>query len=307
MPVIATPITPGSSGGGAQGAAQLTKTPHLTRVEGDAVPAKMQAIRVSQTQLATIDWTMKAQNGAVVDLTTLAGATVQLAVRETLSMNASNLGVVMAGSIADASVGFVQATLASDAVAYPGISYAEFGIFLNGALVFSNVFYLIIEPSQFSGNNLTPNGPPTIPELRLFLRDVDPAGNLWVQSFEWDLAEMAACISRPIYEFNEAPPPLDQTWTTASFPWRHNWMKASCGYLMRMAADWYRRVHLPYGGIGGITTDDKKKFQEYDARGKELIDEWKEWLRFKKVQLNMEAWVGCFGSSYDNRYDIGGW
>lgn len=302
MPVIATPVSSSSSGGGAQGSAQLTVAPAVTSVEGTPVPAKMQAVVVKQHHLTTVTWTMRAQNGAVVDLTTLAGATVELHVREAMSMSTSNPGVTIAGVVVNAAAGVVQATLTLPAVQCNGISYAEFVFVLNDAYVLSNNFFLIVEPSQAAGSDVRDQGPLTIGELRLALRDVDPAGNLWVASFEFDLAEIAACIVRPIRQFNEAAPPLEQTFTTASFPWRENWLKASCGYMLRIAADWYRRVHLPYGGLGGITTDDKNKFREYDERGRELLEEWKEFVRIKKVQLNMEAGYGIFGSVYDSRW-----
>jgi hypothetical protein len=303
MPVIGTPVQTPTIPGQGTGLGQLTIVPTLTQVEGSSVPAKIQGIQVVQGQLATVSWTMKDRNGDPVDLTNVSGGTVNLIIRESMSLDGQvDAGTLLVGSIVNATAGQVQATLTADVTYAPGISVAEFGIFLNNALVFTNWFYLIVEPSQSGfllGERLTMQGPPSMAEIRLHLRDVDPGGNLWMGTYEWDLAEIAACIVRPIQQFNEAPPPITRTYTTATFPWRHNWLNAICGNLMRISADWYRRVHLPYQG-GGLAIDDKNKFQQYDARGKELQDEWKTWTQWKRVQLNADEAYQTMGSSYSN-------
>lgn len=305
MPVIGTPVVQVPSITGQPSCSvQLAVAPKVTQVAGRPVLAKMQAVQIVQGQLATIQWIMKDINGNAVDLTActppVSAGTIQLKIMEVLSQDSNfNTPAVLAGSVVNVATGQVQATLPATQFALPGISIAEFGLYdPSGNLLFSNTFYLIVNRSM-NGPNVTMNGPPTIPEIRLFLRDSDPNGNLWLGDFEFDAAEIAACITRPIFEFNEAPPPIDPQYTTASFPWRHNWLNAICGYLYRMAADWYRRVDLTYQA-GGLSIQDKAKYQQYDARGQELLEDWRKWMLFKKVQLNADAAYQTQGSSYSN-------
>ena len=304
MPVIGTPIPNVSSPGTAVGIDQLQVGPTTTLVEGQPVLAKMKSVTVTQSQLATIQWTMLTPLGDVVDLTTLVGYGVTLCIKESTWTGSSDSSAVIPGSFTSGTVvnpalGQVQATLTAAIVQNPGVFYAEFGITspVDGSLVFSNTFFLFIEPSQF-GALQSGTGPLTIAEIRLYLRDVDPVGNLWLASFEWDVAEIAACILRPIREFNEAPPPLTVQFNTKTFPYRDNWTRGAAGYMLRLAADWYRRVHLPYQA-GNLSIDDKNKFQIYDERGKELIEEWRKWMTWKKIELNCNAAYQSAGSDYN--------
>jgi hypothetical protein len=289
------------------GTQQTILTPSITQVEGTPVPAKMQAVQCNMGTSPTFQWTFVDPIGNPLDVNDLvaAGYTPQLRLLESLSQSGSASPTVIAATfvnppIVTVPLNLVQAQIPLAYTQFPGISLAEWSMInlTTGAVAFTNMAFLVVNNGLYA-NGVTVQGTPMIPEIRLWLRDSDPAGNLWLGTFEWDLAEIAACIARPIMYFNEAPPPIDQQYNTANFPWRSHWLDAICGYLMRMSADWYRRVHLPYQA-GGLTIDDKNKFQQYDARGQELIKKWEEWVQWKKVELNANAAYQTIGSSYSN-------
>ena len=287
----------------ARGAEQLVVSPVITTVEGTPVPAKMRAVKITQAQQAKVLWTMTDPDGNPVDFTDLqaAGCSVVFWFHESLSMApGQGINKLIPGVIVDASHGQVQGDFEDAATTCgPGIYIIDVGVLDNkNSLVFSNRFYLIVENSQFAAqqSNL---GPLTVAELRLSLRDVDRDGNLWLASFEWDLAEIAQCIIRPIAEFNESPPPLDQQYNTSTFPYRYNWLKASQAYMLQIAAFWYMRVHLPYQA-GGLSIDDKNKADIYWRTSQQLMQEWKQWMQFTKVRANAEGAYQSMGSSYGN-------
>jgi hypothetical protein len=286
------------------GMQQTILTPATTLVEGTPVPAKLQAVQCAMGTTPTLFWTFVDQIGNAIDFTDLynLGYTPQVRIREVLSMDSSfNPGTIINCMVTNpppaSPCSTVTALVPASATSLPGISFAEWALLSPaGVPAFTNLSYFVVNPGQFAAN-VTPLGMPSLAEIRLALRDSDPAGNLWLGTFEWDTAEIAWAIGRPIMEFNEEPPPIDQQYTTVNFPWRHNWLKAISGYLMRTSADWYRRVHLPYEA-GGLAIDDKNKFKEYDARGQELLAEWTRFVRWKKVQLNTDAAYQTLGSFY---------
>jgi hypothetical protein len=298
MPVIATPVAPTPSPG-VNCVDQPVKSPATTLVDGVAVAAKVQAVEVVQGQEATIVWTMKSTAGDAVDLTMCSDASVVVRIREALSMNSnSNPPVEIAGGILTPESGTVNFQLTSTAVAYPGISNAEIGIIdTSGKLVFSNSFYLVVNRGQF-GPEVRMQGPPTVAEVRLHLRDSDPADNLWLGVTEFDLAEIAACIERPIHYFNESQPPIKITYTTASFPSRYFYLEAIIACLYQLASLHYSRTHLAYQQQGGLMVDDKNKAAEYAAIGKEKWNSYVDWVLRRKVQINAMAAISSVGSPY---------
>jgi hypothetical protein len=144
------------------------------------------------------------------------------------------------------------------------------------------------------------NTPINIAEVRLIMRDTVPENNNLLLEFEFTDTEIAFHILRPIEEWNEMLPPV-ATFTGATFPFRENWRKATAGYLMRMAARKYLRDDLQYNA-GGLSINDKSKWDAYENMGQKLIDEWRVWAKQKKVQLNSQDCYGQIGSSA-----FGGW
>jgi hypothetical protein len=251
---------------------------------------------------------MLSQNGDPVDLSVclLAGGSVKARIHETAlcvppDYVQVNCTIVNNTDNDPGKDGCVDCLLPSDIVACPGIFKIEFALLdVDDNVKFTNWIYLVINKGQWgaAGSLTQVGGSLTIPEVKLFLRDSDPADNLWLGVEEFDIAEIAACIALPIDYFNQSQPPLHQSWTTQNFPWRYFWLQATCAQLYKLAARHYTRVHLPYQQQGGLMIDDKNKAKEYWAMYEHDWNEWKDWTLHKKVELNAWGAVQGVGSPY---------
>jgi regulation of enolase protein 1 (concanavalin A-like superfamily) len=67
--------------------------------------------------------------------------------------------------------------------------------------------------------------------------------------------------------------------------------------MLQMAAHRFRRNHLPYQS-GGISIDDQNKFQIYDQTGQMMIQDYRQWIRAKKVEINSILAITSTGSLY---------
>jgi len=277
--------------------------PATTLVEGKPNYRKIQAVEVNAGMEAIVKWTMKSAAGDPVDLTDAVanGAIAEARIRETVnwSMGLWPPAETIACTIPNPAAGEVNMQLTKAVVEFPGISWVEIGILDNaGKVIFTNQFYLVVNRSMFGGTTPNaPSGPPSLAEIRLAMRDSAPEDNLWLGVTEFDMAEIAACIERPVIYWNEAPPPIPQKYNTATFPYRYYWMGGIVGCLYMIAEHHYTRTHLPYQA-GGISMDDKNKFQIYGQKGRQLWDEYRQWVQWKKVQLNCENAVMSVGSQY---------
>lgn len=131
--------------------------------------------------------------------------------------------------------------------------------------------------------------PLTISEVRLWCRDWAPEVNDLLDEVEYKDSEIAAAIRRGIDIWNGTPPLMSRhNYTTVTFPWkfRSQWIECVIGLLKVMAADWYERNHLPYQA-GGVSIDDRNKFQSYRQDGYQRLQNYQAWMKDVKVQLNM--------------------
>lgn len=138
------------------------------------------------------------------------------------------------------------------------------------------------------------NRPITIPEIRMALRDTSPSYNSLLEDLEFSDEEIVYAITRPVEEWNETPPLLD-TYTTGTFPFREFWRKATIGYLLKTAAYHYQRNYVPYNA-GGISFDDKNKAPQYFQSGEQALQEWRAFILAKKREINMGLAFGTMGS-----------
>jgi len=186
-----------------------------------------------------------------------------------------------------------------DEIPYAGMWYASvIGRNSLGYIVAEWPMWLEIRKSL--DQTVTTNNPINIAEVRLVLRDSVPEANELLLEYEFSDTEIAFNIMRPIEEWNEALPPV-QTFTGATFPYREHWRKATAGYLMRTAARKYLRDDLQYSA-GGLSVNDKRKWDAYEKLGQQLIDEWRSWMKQEKVRLNSLKCYGNIGSAA-----FGGW
>lgn len=297
MPIIATPVSC---------ADQPALVPQTTAVFGCPVPARRKAVEAIQGQTLTIDWQFIDNNGRVVDLSSCGAfepddastGEVRVALREAIHFPnyGSETSVEVVGTVTSLEAGQASFAMPTAATDRSGVYLAEAAVF-NGAggLIFANQFYLIVNRGMFGGDPSQRCGLPSIAEIRLHLRDSDGNGNPLLETVQFDMAEIAAAIEYPILYWNEAPPPISRTYTTATFPHRYHWMQAIVSRLYITAAHWYRRNRLQFQAQGGIALDDLNKDKVYEEKGQALWEEYKNWVRMQKVQANAASAVQWSG------------
>jgi len=301
-----------------------------TVVDGCPVLPKLQCHEVQMGQDARLLWNMKNPEGAFVDLTECQaacesqssqsgdedseafdaigtpGCTVELRMRELSGVSSRDKVFCMDVEILDAASGYVRAASLPEAlVRYPGVYMEEWGIFTpDKRMLFSNTCCTFIRRGLFglsnSPNNLNA-GPPSIEEIRLALRDHSDADNLLLRDVEFDAAEIAQAVLRPIQYWNELPPPLRPLQTTKTFPFKEMWMLGIQAYLLEIAAHHYRRNQLAYNA-GGVQVDDKNKEQYYAAASERLRLRFQEMARAKKIEINIGLFAGSVSSQYSGLF-----
>lgn len=287
---------------------QSVVKPAVSKVNGAAVTTRMRAVSVNQGQCATIEWQLHNKAGAPINLSTAPinapGSTLQLVFRmkEQIRLGEWEVPLELPVTVLDASIGKVAVALTPRAVAAPGVFYAEIALVNTDVpntqadcVVFSNLFSLIISRSTFS--TATPGGPPTIAEIRLHLRDSSPNESFLLDNIMFDDAEIALAIVRPVQYWNEVPPPLDAVFDTHNFPFRYHWLEGICANLFFMVAEQFRRNQLSYNAAG-IALDDQNKEANYERAGQTRWQAYREWVRAKKAEINLESAYGEVGSLY---------
>ena len=127
-------------------------------------------------------------------------------------------------------------------------------------------------------------------DVRIWLRDNDPEANLLLDDFEYTPEEIRTAMTLAVDYWNEQPPFL-QTYDYDKFPYRHALLRATAANLLFMGAHRFRRNALQYSS-GGMTIADQEKYQQYDAAGARLWEEYKQWVRMVKRSLNVETGWG---------------
>jgi hypothetical protein len=294
MPLIGTPL-PTLPDVGSPG----VLSPRTTETFGCPANAKRKTVEAFQGQTLTLNWVVTDYDGNPLDLSTIGDfqegdvdtGYVKLDSREAVlpwSDNSYRLDVT--GSVTDLADGAVTFTIPVDATYRSGIYLCQISVFnTDGKLVVVNQFYLVVNRGLRGGDTTQPTGMPSIAEIRLHMRDSDPSENSLLDTVQFDLSELAACIERPILYWNEAQPPLGGSYSTSTFPHRFHWLEGVISQLYLIAAHWYRRNRLAVQSQGGIGVDDLNKSAEYEQIGQQKWESYKSWVFQKKVQLNAEA------------------
>jgi hypothetical protein len=276
----------------------------------------MRSITVTQGQCATIEWQMQDKEGRPVSLipcgfvitgsessaSTPDDFKVVLRLKEHLSVGNNKPAVEVEAAVLDPENGKVAAELTAAMVGLPGVYFGEMALVSIPAqesnqpcVVFSNTFFVVIARSTFG--DLDYQGPPTIAEIRLHLRDSSPQESFLLDNLMFDDAEIALAISRPVMYWNETPPFLDVKYTTQNFPWRYHWLEGICANLFFMVAEQFRRNQLSYSAAG-VSLDDQNKEPNYERAGQTRWQAYQQWVRGIKAAINLESCYGVVGSPY---------
>ena len=142
--------------------------------------------------------------------------------------------------------------------------------------------------SELQGNT----GYITDMDVRIWLRDLDPAANLLLDDFEFGTEEIRTASTLAVDYWNEAPPNLvGARYHVYNFPYRYNLLMATTANLLFIAANLFRRNRLPHQIPGGAI-DDQNKFNEYEAAGDRLWQQYKKWVSAKKREINTQRGWG---------------
>jgi hypothetical protein len=139
--------------------------------------------------------------------------------------------------------------------------------------------------------------PLSISEVRMEVRDQCGSQNELLDRLKFTDDQIAWAIRKPVDEFNSTGQP-STTYTPANFPsaWRSQWAAGAVGYLLRVASIGDDRDGLRYQA-GGVSVDDGDV--SFVAKmSQALLTEWRDWVRIKKVEINVSRAYGSIGSDY---------
>jgi len=133
-------------------------------------------------------------------------------------------------------------------------------------------------------------------DVRIWLRDTDPAANLLINDFEFSPEEIRTAMTLAVDYWNDLPPYLQNAhFTVNNFPFRSAFMRGTAANLLFIAAHRFRRNALKYSVPGGAISD-QEKYQEYDAAGDRVWQEYKDWVARIKRAINVEqGWAVSWG------------
>jgi hypothetical protein len=272
-------------------------SPTISTARGQVITKRLRSVKITTGKPNTIQWQLVNANGQPIALEYCASGSssseadsdaapgIKLKLAESLNW-CGYVGTVT-GTIVDAATGLVQFELDAATPPNPGIYYAEVAaLAADGTTPLAiNQFTIHAENSLWNANRDGVDGPPSLAEVRLHLRDSDAAESYLLDNVMFDDAEIALAIQRPVQYWNEIPPPI-QTYTTSNFPFRYHWLEAIAGVLFRMAAEQFRRNQLPYSAAG-VTVDDQNKEPQYERAADARWNAWREFVQRKKGEMNL--------------------
>jgi len=298
---------------------------------GRPVLARTHAISVPGQQKATIQHTMRDPSGNPVDLSECLCSTTESSESSVSSESSAEsvaacecpykmvfrLSEYLSGTcklqypvdVADGSDGLVSVDLEAVDTEVPGVYFGEFALVEcsedpdaepsgDTTVIFSNHVYIHIGRNLWNNrmNCAGPNGPPSIPEVRMHLRDTSPDESFLLDNLAFSDEEIMAAMWMPVQYWNEIPPPIG-THSTASFPYRYHWLMAIAGYLFLAAAEQQRRNNLQYAA-GGVQVNDQNREPNYEQAAQRRLEEYKQFVRMKKAEINLSNAYGEVGSGY---------
>lgn len=139
-----------------------------------------------------------------------------------------------------------------------------------------------------SGEKIRPVGndaPMTDMEVRIFLRDADPAANILLDDFEFSPEEIRTAMNLAVDRWNDTPPDICRM-DYDEFPYRSILLTGVSANLLTMAAHRYRRNSIALNA-GGNSVSDQAKASEYDSAASRLSQDFMHSIRTKKREINI--------------------
>jgi hypothetical protein len=280
-----------------------------------AVLQRKPGMRISQGQVATVEWTLRNGEGRPLDVSGYVIGSFGSSIPASMSSSsAAPEGRIEArlrepftsgddaltsidGSATDPTDGKVQFTLPAAATATPQVLLMDIGVFDGDErLIAVNHGYLIVERSLF-GTSYYRIGVPTVDEVKIRLRDSGTNDNFLLARIEYSLGEVAEAMIRAVSMWNTIGGPNVSTMTTATFDDPDLLMDGIVGYLFEIVGANYRRNHLQYQAAG-VAVDDKANYGEYDKLAQSYLEKYRYRVATTVRRAARSAWARTIPSPY---------
>lgn len=216
--------------------------------------------------------------------------TAKLAIREASMIE--NVIIEDDATIEDAAKGEISFVLPEEVRKDSAVYHAELGLLGdNGEDLFAvNSLYIYVEPTNWTSVERTL---PRLDEIRLSLKDSSFVENELLGNYEFDVAEISYAVTRTVQYWNETPPDVTR-YSTKNFPFKNIWLVGTQLFLFEALEEHYRRNQLPYNA-GGLTIDDKNKFQFYRAAWQDRFNRFARDVHLQKVRINTSSMASLYG------------
>jgi hypothetical protein len=184
------------------------------------------------------------------------------------------------GVVVNASAGTVTVTPPEYVQNTPAVWHVEVSVKTTAGLVLWWEGFVYNEQSRTINSGF---GPPTQADVRTYLRDFASENEL-LDAVDFDLSEIALAASLCVDSWNSADPFDGPRYTTATFPFKSEWLLGISSYLFNFAAEHYFRNDLQHQG-GGNVVEDKRKGQIYAQRATAARQEWLAFITRRKRAL----------------------
>lgn len=264
----------------------LPELRHIFRHPATGAPVDLSAVLAAESESAS------------ASASSTAGGSVKVRISEWFHGGKvdNNKGWETDGTAVSASKGVLAFTMPEGSTDKAGLYKIEWGVLnSSGRLLASRRSFLLVQPSAFA-DNVSRQGPFTLEELRMSLRDSERAENYTMDDVEFGDEQIAHAIARPVELWNTETPKLSRTLTTTSFPYREQWLRATVGFLCEMAAQGYRRDAGLVDQAGGLVVKDKDKERQYAEEGARRIAEYRQFVLMKKNEIGMNGMYAIYTS-----------
>lgn len=266
----------------------------IPKQDNDVLIKKKRALKARYGNKISFDLTLLDPNYSIVDLSTfgLANNTFEndnykldIKVREgTLLLNRIFDGNV---KILNSNNGLLEINLIDTKMDGPGvylISVALLDKQNNDDVLLDNEIFLYLE-RNIRDSELSPQFP-TVDEVRLSIRDSDPAENELLNWYDFSLSDICHAALRTVHQINAIPPPTALVYTISREIETDFWLDGITMFLFDMAAEHYRRNRLIYSA-GGVNLDDKAKEENYIRAWRFKMELWTKKVQTRKVYWNL--------------------
>ena len=132
---------------------------------------------------------------------------------------------------------------------------------------------------------------PAVEDIRRKLDDFLGKNDLMAQ-VEYSADDIANAMILPVRMFNETPPRLNRfQYGLMTFPYYEHWVLGTAAELLRISVLHYTRNKL-LSAHGGLSGDEKVRDREYLQLAQLYMEEYRNWVRIKKNELNMSSGQG---------------